>query len=77
MSCFILLEPTLAFLQLVPQTHPSLGSILDAALANSAWTNGRYLWIMVPGLILVAATLSFGFLGYDMDDILNPRLKKR
>ncbi len=76
-SGFILLESTLAFLHLVPQTHPSLGSILDAALANGAWTNGRYLWILVPGLILVAATSGFGFLGHAMEDILNPRLKKR
>ncbi len=76
-SGFILAESTLAFLGMVPEHHSSLGAILEDAFVHGAWTEGLYLWILIPGLILVTATMGFGFLGYAMDDILNPRLKKR
>ncbi len=67
----ILFEAALSFLGLgVPQTTPSLGSMLSDAsgVFDVAW------WLMLfPGLFLVATTLSFNLVGDGLRDALDPR----
>ena len=33
-------------------------------------------WVLPPGLLIVAAALGFALLGFALEQILNPRLKK-
>jgi len=73
----ILSESTLAFLGKVDPRSLSWGVILHEAEQTSAIINGRWAWIMMPGLALVGVILGFSLLGYALDEILNPKLRER
>jgi len=51
--------------------------MLEDAVQAHAITNGLYWWILVPGLCIVFIVLGFTFLGYALDEIFNPKLRKR
>jgi peptide/nickel transport system permease protein len=34
-------------------------------------------WIIVPGMCIVMIVLGFTLMGYALDDIMNPKLRKR
>jgi len=73
----ILSESTLSFLKLGPQDVETWGRILEDAYASSAALAGPYPFIIVPGLCIVTVVLGFTFIGFAMDEVLNPRLRKR
>ena len=73
----ILSESTLSFLGLGPQDVETWGRILEDAYAQSAALAGPYLFIIMPGLCIVIVVLGFTFVGYAMDEVLNPKLRKR
>jgi len=74
----ILSESTLSFLGLGPQDVDTWGRILeDAYNAGSATIPSQNLFIIVPGLAIVVVVLGFTFVGYAMDEVLNPKLRKR
>jgi len=73
----ILSEAVLAFLGLSGQNYMSWGKILSEADANAALINGNALWIVVPGMCIVVLVLGFYLFGYALDEILNPRLRRR
>ena len=74
----ILSESTLSFLGLGPQDVDTWGRILDDAYnAGSATIPYQNLFIIVPGLCIVAVVLGFTFVGYAMDEVLNPKLRER
>ncbi len=73
----ILSESTLSFLGLGPQTQDTWGRILDEASAQGAAIAGPYAFIIMPGLFIVLVILGFTFIGYAMDEVLNPKLRKR
>jgi peptide/nickel transport system permease protein len=73
----ILSESTLSFLKLGPQNIETWGRILEDAYVNGAAMNGPYAFILMPGLCIVIVVLGFTFVGYAMDEVLNPKLRRR
>lgn len=73
----ILSEATLSFLRLGPQDVETWGKILEEAYAQNAALSGPYPFIIMPGLCIVIVVLGFTFVGYAMDEVLNPKLRKR
>lgn len=73
----ILTESTLAFLGLGDPLVISWGSMLHYAFVSLAMTNGAWWYFVPPGICIAMVVLGFTFLGYAMDEILNPRLRQR
>lgn len=73
----ILSEATLSFLGLRPVATVTWGTMLSHASDQDAFHIGLQGWIIVPGLCIVAVVLGFTLLGYALDDIMNPKLRKR
>lgn len=74
----IVTEAALSFLGLSDPTVITWGSMLGhaqevgATVANLSWW-----WIIPPGLSIALISLSFILLGYAMDELFNPRLRRR
>ena len=75
----ILSESTLSYIALGPPqlSVVTWGNILYNASIRNAMGNGLYWWIIVPGLCIVFVVLAFTFIGYALDEIFNPKLRKR
>lgn len=73
----ILSESTLSFLGLGPQDVETWGRVLEDAYNSSVALAGPYMFIVMPGLCIVVVVLGFTFIGYAMDEVLNPKLRKR
>lgn len=73
----ILSEATLSFLGMRPVGVVTWGTMLSFAHENNAFAIGLHGWILAPGLCIVAVVLGFTLVGYALDDILNPKLRKR
>ncbi len=73
----ILSESTLSFLHLGPQDVETWGRVLEDAYVANAAMAGPYPFIIMPGLCIVAVVLGFTFIGYAMDEVLNPKLRQR
>jgi peptide/nickel transport system permease protein len=73
----ILSESTLSFLGLGPQDVETWGRVLQDAYNESAAFAGPYPFIIMPGLCIVVVVLGFTFIGYAMDEVLNPKLRRR
>jgi peptide/nickel transport system permease protein len=73
----ILSESTLSFLGLRPQGTVTWGTMLSYATESDAIRLGLEGWLMIPGLCIVLIVLGFTLLGYALDDIMNPKLRKR
>ncbi|HEX7391372.1 MAG TPA: ABC transporter permease [Thermoplasmata archaeon] len=75
----ILSESTLSYIALGPSPTQVVtwGNILENASERNAMYNELYWWIVVPGLCIVFVVLAFTFIGYALDEIFNPRLRKR
>ncbi len=73
----ILSEAVLAFLGLSGQNYMSWGKIIEEANQNNAMIIGNAWWLIVPGMCIVALVFGFYLFGYALDEILNPRLRRR
>mgnify|MGYP001043023488 CR=1 FL=1 len=73
----ILSESTLSFLKLGPNDVETWGRILESAYSTHVELTGPYPYIIMPGLCIVVVVLGFTFVGYAMDEVLNPKLRKR
>ena len=75
----ILSESTLSFIGLGPDPSQVVtwGNMLEEAQLASAIQQGLYVWVVVPGLMIVFVVLGFTFMGYALDEIFNPKLRKR
>ncbi len=73
----ILTESTLSFLGLSDPLVISWGSMLHYAFASLAMSNGAWWYFVPPGFCIALVVLGFTFLGYAMDEILNPKLRRR
>lgn len=76
-STAILSEATLSFLGLGDPMAVSWGQILNGAFNNGAVSIGAWWYYVPPGVCIILLVLSFTFLGYSFDEILNPKLRKR
>ena len=71
-------EAALSFLGLGDSTVVTWGRMLELAregggtVANLTWW-----WIIPPGIAIAAISLSFILLGYGLDSVFNPRLRRR
>jgi peptide/nickel transport system permease protein len=73
----ILSEATLSYLRLRPEDAETWGKMLSYASESSALKIGLQGWILVPGICIVLLVLAFTLLGYALDEILNPKLRRR
>lgn len=73
----ILSETTLSFLGLGDPLQVSWGTILENAFTGGAATIGAWWWLVPPGLAIVLIVLAFTMCGYALDEILNPRIRRR
>ncbi len=76
-SVAILTETTLSFLGLGDPTRVSWGSMLDDAFNVGAMTTGAWWFIIPPGLCVVVVVLSCNLVGLALEEIFNPRLRRR
>ena len=60
-----------------PVNEVTWGTMLSFAEDASAFERGLWMWLVVPGLCIVAVVLGFTLLGYALDEILNPKLRRR
>jgi len=73
----IVAEASISLLGLGDASVVTWGQILHSAMKNSAILKGLWWWIIPPGLMIVLLGMTFTFLGFSMDKILNPKLKTR
>lgn len=73
----VVAEASMSLLGLGDASIATWGQILRGAFASGAVLNGYWWWIIPPGLIISIMGMSFAFIGYAMDNILNPKLKTR
>jgi peptide/nickel transport system permease protein len=73
----ILSETTLSILGLGDPNTVSWGQIIEEAFSAGALTAGWWWWLIPPGIAIVFVTLAFTMCGYALDEVLNPRLRRR
>ena len=71
----VLFSSSLQFIGLGDPNVVSWGTMLRAAENNEAFQTGQALWIIVPGLCIVALGAAFALLNYAFDEIGNPALR--
>lgn len=77
-SYAILVEASLSFLGLGDPLQKSWGTILYYAQARGAFLTSSWIWwILPPGFLTTLLVLGFTFTGYSLEEILNPRLRRR
>lgn len=73
----ILLEASLSFLGLGDPLQKSWGTILYWAQARGVFmTPAWQWWVLPPGLLISMAALGFALMGFALEQVINPRLKK-
>jgi peptide/nickel transport system permease protein len=55
----------------------SWGAMLESAYQQEAFKAGAWWWIGAPGVAIVGMVLAFSLVGYAVDDVLNPKLRRR
>ena len=71
----ILTEAALSFLGLGDPLSISWGQIISNAQAVNALND--WWWIIPPGIGIAFVSLSFVLIGYSLDEIFNPKLRRR
>ncbi|HUQ43352.1 MAG TPA: ABC transporter permease [Candidatus Limnocylindria bacterium] len=70
-------ETTLAFIGLGDPTAPSWGELLNSAQSSGAPGLGAWWYIAPPAVSVVLVVVSFTLVGNALDDLLNPRTRRR
>jgi peptide/nickel transport system permease protein len=76
-SIAIFSESFLDFFGLGDPSVISWGTMLESAYTHTAIESGAWWWIMTPGIAIVVMVLAFSLVGYALDDVLNPKLRRR
>jgi peptide/nickel transport system permease protein len=71
----VLFSSSLQFIGLGNPNTVSWGTMLYWAENNEAFQTGQAIWIIVPGLCIVALGAAFALLNYAFDEIGNPALR--
>jgi ABC-type dipeptide/oligopeptide/nickel transport system permease subunit len=76
----ILTEAALAFLGLSDPSVPSWGNMfadVQESQALSSFHPSPWWWVIPPGIAIALISLSFVLVGYALDEIFNPKLRRR
>uniref|UniRef100_A0A7C5PEG9 ABC transporter permease n=1 Tax=Thermodesulfobium narugense TaxID=184064 RepID=A0A7C5PEG9_9BACT len=73
----VLSEAGLEFIGLGNVNAISWGTILYWAQNDQAMFSGLWGWLLVPGLLIALLGMSFALMNFAVDEITNPRLRKR
>lgn len=73
----ILSEAALSFLGLGDPTSVSWGMILHWAFSVGSLSSNYWWFIIPPGLCITLVALGFTFVGFALDQIVNPRIRRR
>jgi peptide/nickel transport system permease protein len=73
----ILSASSLSFLGLGDPTHLSWGMTLHYAFGVGALFSNFYWYLIPPGFCITLVVLAFTFIGYSLDQIVNPRIRRR
>jgi len=78
LSCagFMIAEAGLSFIGLGDPSVISWGKILVAA-QESAFTSGLWAWVLAPGVAIFITVYGFMQIGYALEEILNPKMKRK
>jgi len=69
-------ESYLAFLGLTAGGSMSWGMMIEDAWESLAVTKGIWWYVIPPGVCIVLLVLAFSLVGYALEEILNPKLRK-
>jgi peptide/nickel transport system permease protein len=70
-------EAALSFLGLGDPTQVTWGKMLELARAAGSAGSLTWWWIIPPGIGIAILSLSFILVGYSLDELFNPRLRRR
>jgi peptide/nickel transport system permease protein len=73
----VLAEAGLSFLGFGDPRVPTWGKMLNYAFGHGAFENFAWWWALPPGLAITFLSLAFVFMGFAIDEIVNPRLRRR
>lgn len=73
----IMTEAAISFLGLGDPSTPTWGRMLNYAFGEGGFWHFAWWWILPPGLAIVFLTLSFVFVGHALDEVVNPKLRRR
>lgn len=76
-SYAILSEAFLSFFGISDPTNITWGLMLYNAFNFGGFLSNAYWFVIPPGLCIVLVVLGFTFVSYALDDILNPKLRRR
>ena len=72
---YVFFEATLAFLNISDPLLPTWGKVVYDSLTRGAF-NGQYYWVLEPVALMILTGLAFAVVGFALDSILNPRLRR-
>ncbi len=72
---YVFFEATLAYLNISDPYLPTWGKVIYDALTRGAF-HGYYYWVLEPVSMMILTGLAFAVVGFALDSILNPRLRK-
>ncbi len=73
----IVTESSISLLGLGDPSITTWGQILNAAYKGGAVLNGLWWWVIPPGIAIALVGMTFAFIGFGLDKMLNPKLKHR
>ncbi len=76
-SSAIFTEAFLSFFGLGPPGVETWGQMVNFAYTANAMISGQWWWFAPPGIFITVLVLGFAMLGYGIEEILNPALKRR
>lgn len=76
-SYAILSEAFLSFFGLSDPTKMTWGLMLYNTFNFGGFANNAYWFVLPPGICIILVVLGFTFVSYALDDIMNPRLRRR
>ncbi len=76
-SVSVLAESFLSFLGLGDPNSVSWGTVLDGANGSGATLLGAWWYVLAPGVCITVLALAFTMCGYAIEEVINPRLRRR
>lgn len=70
-------ESFLAFFGLSDRSQPSWGAMIERSWRNLDFVSGAYWAFLPPGICITALVLAFTMVSRVLEDMLNPKLRKR